>query len=442
MKLFFILLILEPETKTGGFTPEEKAELQKSLGDVQAALETKNRTLIEGEFKKHLDPINTAIKKFGDSFTERDETDKKNQEALDGVLLKMKDLQVSASSGRREAKSLQAALIDAMTDGDNLKAIAEVGRGHRAKIMLKGPIDLSITGQDFYDPTMKHKMEPPAYAEKASTMTAGQSVTGNTQLTYSPRQAILPSQKVNIRDLIPTVRSETGVYVHYKETTPVGSIALQSDGATKSQIEFDFTEVKTVNNYVAGFAKFSKQLMRNLPWLMTTLPRLLQREFFKAENRRFWDIVDTAFTGSAATTETDDVKQVMDWLTNLFDSDFMASYGLMRYTALNRLNKLLYTNGYYQGSGGVVSRPDGSISIMGVPIIPVTWIPSYDKFLTFDLDYMERIEVESLAIEFFEQDDVNVQKNLITARIECFEEFNAMLPQSIVIGDFGNQSLS
>jgi hypothetical protein len=50
--------------------------------------------------------------------------------------------------------------------------------------------------------------------------------------------------------------------------------------------------------------------------------------------------------------------------------------------------------------------------------------------------------VESLAIEFFEQDDDNVQKNLITARIECYEEFNAMQPAAIIIRDLGNSSSS
>jgi hypothetical protein len=55
---------------------------------------------------------------------------------------------------------------------------------------------------------------------------------------------------------------------------------------------------------------------------------------------------------------------------------------------------------------------------------------------------VERIEVESLAIEFFEQDDKNVQQNLITARIECMEDFNVLQPAATVIEDLGNSASS
>jgi hypothetical protein len=50
--------------------------------------------------------------------------------------------------------------------------------------------------------------------------------------------------------------------------------------------------------------------------------------------------------------------------------------------------------------------------------------------------------VEGLSIEFFQEDSDNIQKNLITARIECMEEFNLMQPASAIIGDFGNSASS
>jgi len=447
MKMYFIGLLMydaAPESKGGGFTPEEKTELKDALASVQTALETKQKAVVEEELKKHATTINESIKKFGDWQTVKDEADKKNQEALDEVLTKFKEMQKAATANRPEAKSLTAAIVEAFQDPANVEGYNSVGKGQKFKMMLKGPINLSLKGETF-DPKIKHKMDNGSFETKDSMVTSTV-LTGDPVQTYGPRQAILPAQKVNIRDLIPTVHSETGTYVHYKETTPSGTAPGRTlEGVDKPEVEYNFTEVKTVSEYIAGIARFSKQLRRNLPWLQNTLPRLLTRDFFKAENRRFWDVVFTAFNaggGSAATTETDDVKQLMDWITNQFDADFMTSYVLMRYPAMNRLNKLLYTNGYYQGSGGVLSMPDGSIRISGVPIIPVTWIPSTDKALLFDQDYMERVEVESLAIEFFEEDRDNVPKNLITARIECLEDFNPMLPPSIIVGDFGNSSSS
>jgi hypothetical protein len=175
------------------------------------------------------------------------------------------------------------------------------------------------------------------------------------------------------------------------------------------------------------------------------LPRLLQREFFKVENRRFWDIFATANAagGTAVnSSETVDILEMMDAVTALWDADYEASFGILRYTGLNRVNKWLIQNGAYAGAGGVISSRDGGIMVNGTPVLPVTWIPSKDVFATFDRNYVERIEVESLAIEFFEQDDKNVQQNLITARIECMEDFNVLQPAATVIEDFGNSASS
>jgi small nuclear ribonucleoprotein (snRNP)-like protein len=447
MKLFFILLYLDAatETKTGGFTPEEKTELKDALNDVQLALETKNRTTIEAELKKHADTINASITKFTDWQTQKDEADEKNQKALDEVLVKIKEVQTNASGNRVESKSLQAAMIEALAEPENLKGIESVRRGQRFKMMLKGPINLSMGTQEYSDGSA-HMMQKSMEQKTVGNMTAANNLTGQGFVNYNQRQVILPAQKVNARDLIPTVRSETGTYVTFRESAGEGSISRQSaPGAAKTQIDFDFARVEVVSEYIAGFTRYAKQLMRNLPFLQNTLPRLLTREFYKVENSRFWDIMATAYAAggpTATSTETIDILEIMDTVTQLWDTDYAASYGLLRYTALNRINKWLIQNGAYAGAGGVISSADGAIRVNGTPILPVTFIPSYDKFLTFDRDYVERIEVESLAIEFFEQDDDNVQKNLITARIECFEEFNAMQPAAIIIRDLGNSASS
>jgi HK97 family phage major capsid protein len=444
----FIRPFMEPETKTGGFTPEEKTELQAAIKSVEEALAAKNKSAINEAIKEHVTTINESLKKFADWKTEKDETDQKNQKALDELLTKMKDSQKGLQ--KAEVRSFHQAFVEELTKPENLKGLDRLRKGERFRMEIPGFVDM--TQPSIFSTVTNHGMKRgesefdrkmASYEQKTvGDMTQSANLTGDPVATYSGRQVILPAQKVNFRDLIPTVRSETGLYVQYKETGGEGGIGLQTEGSGKSQIDYDFTEVKTVSKYIAGFARFSKQLRRNLPFLQGTLPRLLQRDFFKAENRHFYDMVATAATTYSLSTETDDVKQLMDQIGQQMQNDFMASYSLMSWIAMTRLNKLLYSNGYYQGAGGALSQPDGSIRISGVPVVPVTWIPTNDKSLVFDNDYIERVEVEGLAIEFFEQDGNNVTENKITARIECFEEINPMLGASILLMDFGNSSSS
>lgn len=268
------------------------------------------------------------------------------------------------------------------------------------------------------------------------TMTLSNNLTGDGVASYSSTQAILPSQKINMRDLIPTSIAPTGLYVQYRETGGEGAFTVQTEGNTKGQIDYDFSEIKVVEDYIAGFARFSKQMAKQLPFMQTTLPRLLTRDFYKIENSTFYTAVATACAANTPTsTETDNVKYLMDLIAQQQQANFNASYALVNYSELAALNKLLYTNGYYQGSGSVVSLPNGTIVIGGTPVVPASWVPA-DKVLVFDADYLERVETESVTIEFAMEDSDNFQRNLITARIECLEDINLMLPTAAIIGDF------
>ena len=281
----------------------------------------------------------------------------------------------------------------------------------------------------------RYKMEIKA----VGNMTLGNNLTGDSVMNYG-RNAILPSTRVNFRDLIPTSNSSTLVQAYYRETSGEGGIAVQTEGSAKGQIDFDFSEIKTVNKYVAGFARFSKQMAFGLPWMQETLPRLLLREFYSGatgENATFFGTVSAAATGSTTTAETDDVKQIIDYVANQRTAKFAASFGLISHTQLARLNKLTYVNGYYTGSGGVVTNADGSMVISGMPVVPVDFVTD-DKILIIDRDYLERVQAQPITIELFEQDSDNVQKNLLTARIECLEEINLMLPTSAIYADLGN----
>jgi len=421
MKLFFIMLYMDTATETkGGFTAEEKAELKSAIGDLQTAIETKSKDFIKTELAEQLKTVNDASKAFAKWQGEKDAADAENQKALDKLVTDLKALNDGKKVERKQAKSLSEAIAE--KGQEIMDGVKTVKKGKPFSMSFDGPIDMST--------------------KSVADMTLANTLTGDSVITYNQRQAILPAQKTNFRDLIPSVQSDTGLYVTYKESGSQGGLGLQTEGSAKSQIDYDFTEVQTVNKFIAGFARFSRQIAKSLPWLQNTLPRLLMRDFFMKENRYFYDVVATAATGSTTTAETDDVKQLIDWIANQNQANYSASYGLLSYKAMATLNKLLYTNGYYQGSGGVLSQQDGSIRISGVPIVPVSWVPSNDKVVIIDNDFIERVEVEGLSIAFSEEDANNFTENKLTARIECYEELNAMLPASIIVADFGNSSTS
>ena len=265
------------------------------------------------------------------------------------------------------------------------------------------------------------------------TMLLSNSLTGDPVATYAPNQAIFPSQKVNFRDLVPTVKSTTGLYVFYAENSgETNNIGKQTEGNDKGENNYALTETKVVTNYIAGFTTFSKQMSKSLPFISQTLPRLLQRDFFKKENALFFATVSAAATGSTTTAETNDLLQLIDYIGNQKAANYNASYVLVSENQMGKLLKATVTAGYYAASGSVVINPaNGGMTIWGVPVVSASWVTN-DKALVIDNDYIERVETESLALEFSYENGTNFQKNLITARIECMEEINLMQPTAAI----------
>ena len=264
-----------------------------------------------------------------------------------------------------------------------------------------------------------------------SNMTLATNLTGDGTASYSARQAILPAQKINFRDLVPTTVSPTGLYVQYRETGSEGSISKQTEGASKTQIDYDFTEIKVVENYIAGFSRFTKQMAKQLPYMQGTLPRIMSRDFYKAENSAFFTTVSGAATGVNTSTGANIVEIIMDLIANQNAANFSASFAIVHPVTLAAINKVLLTNGYYPGAAGISSVANGSLSISGTPVVAASWAVA-GNVLILDADYCERVETEGLNVQFAMEDGDNFTKNQITARIECQEEINLMLPASAI----------
>lgn len=256
--------------------------------------------------------------------------------------------------------------------------------------------------------------------------------------TYNDRAGIVPAQQINFRDLLPRVPSPTGSYVTYKETNTVQSLTTQTEGNAKTQIEYQFTGSAAVSKYISGFVRFSKQLMYAAPFLNNTLPRLLLRDFYKKENDYFFTTIAGNSTGTslpAGTLAKADAEELIQVIASQRGKNFNASMGIIDWTEWSRL--LTTKPNDYSIPGGVVIDAMGNIRVAGVPIIPASWAQT-DHVLVLDRDFYEVAETEGLSVQFSFEDNDNFEKNLITARVECFEEINRLRDDASIYYDFGN----
>jgi hypothetical protein len=274
---------------------------------------------------------------------------------------------------------------------------------------------------------------------KVANMTTSTAVTGDVVHSYNSRQGLVPNQNINMRDLLPTTPSPTGSFVTYRETGTTGSISVQTEGQSKTQIDYAFTEVKTVSKYIAGWARVSKQLMYHLPFLQNTLPRLLLRDFYKKENDYLYDAMISAATGNAVApgSAINDVEEILYWIANHRGNDYNSSYGVIDWVEwAHLLATRPGANAPYSTPGGVTFDANNIVRVAGVPMIGASFADS-GEFLLWDNDYVERVETEAVNVTFSYEDNDNFTKNLVTVKIEAFEELNVLRPDAVLHGEFG-----
>lgn len=269
------------------------------------------------------------------------------------------------------------------------------------------------------------------------TMTSAGNITPANAIvnTYQSGIAMIPGQMLNFSQLVPTVSSATGAYVVYRETVGEGAIATQTEGAAKSQIDFDTAPITYNATYLAGFAKYAKQMAQDLPFLTSWLPTALRREYFIAENARFHTALATAATAVPAGTLGNEIERIIKVIALLEIKNFSTNGVVINPADWAKIAITEKSTGAGYGLPGIVTITNGQLAVNGVNVYKANWIPA-NKYCVGDWSMAKKVVVDGLKVEFFEQDGDNVQRNVITARIEERNVLAFDRPDAFYYGDF------
>lgn len=253
----------------------------------------------------------------------------------------------------------------------------------------------------------------------AGTMTASANLTGNVIATYDNTVAVRGRRKITFRDLVPVINSSTGVWKFYRSKTPMGegSLAFQTThGATKAQVDYDLEEVTVTADYLAAFVRFAKQMAQDLPFLQNFIANELVEDYKRAETDAFLPSLSGAATAVAVTSGANTAEKIIDNIAVLLASDWDPSAIVT--TAALWASVLKTKPNDYSIPGGVQIGLDGSIRFIGIPLLTSNNMAT-GKTLIGDFSKAAIIQREGLSVNFYEQDSDNVQRNLITAKVEA-----------------------
>lgn len=362
--------------------------------------------------KKELEAKKGEFEAVAKNFSE--ETAKRAKEEI------AKELAEKEAAINDKIKSIEAEFGRIKTDGAKSKSLIEEMKEGIAKNL-----------------DVKTSRLNPFEVKTVGDMTASNNLTGSVVASYAGQPALIPGRLVHFRDLVATVPSATGTYKFYREGAGEGSIAFQSShGTTKSQRDFDFTEVTVTAEYLAGFARVAKQMTQDLPFMTSFLPQALLRDYLLQEDAEHYADLNNAATGSTTVTGTPtvDIEQIMGWVANIEGANYVPNGIVMNPKDVYKV--LITKPSDYSLPGSVSISNVGGLTINGIPVYKSTFIAE-DKVLVGDWTKCQIIQTDGLSIQSDDRGD-NFTKNLVTYKVEARVGLAILNPDAFIYGDLGN----
>ena len=277
----------------------------------------------------------------------------------------------------------------------------------------------------------------------------------NTLVPEDRRAGIIPGafRQLRIIDTLPSSGTTSNLYQYTRELAFTNAASETLEGAQKPETDLTFELVEAPVRTVAHFLKASKQVLDDAPSLESYINNRLR---YGVELKMEQQVVNgpgtgntisgfignssnhTAFTGSA----TAGLDRINEAKYQVIGNDYAPSVVYINPADWGAIERERTSAGSYTlGDGAAVTYVmNGMVPVVwGLPVVASNSIPQ-GTFAV--MDAMAALEVkirQGVAVEMFEQDEDNVQRNLITIRAEARGLLATYVPAAVVVGDiFGS----
>lgn len=256
-------------------------------------------------------------------------------------------------------------------------------------------------------------------------------------------------RKTHVRQFLPNGTTDSDKIRYIKESNFTDNTGVTAEGIASGQNDFDLTATDAVVEKIAAHFRVSKEALNDTAGLASHISLRGLEKYMKEEDS--WLLYDSTYgltvtstdyaldlyTGDADATEHDvlleAIKQVEN--RNYRPSAIMMSIGRF-YEMIRRKD----SDGRYIFPNDVVFGTRTPV-VRGVPIIATNAINSTDgntnDFLVADFPQLTTLfDRESVQVRFYEQDQDNVIKDLVTVQISGRLALPTYLPNAGAFGNF------
>jgi HK97 family phage major capsid protein len=264
------------------------------------------------------------------------------------------------------------------------------------------------------------------------TMTISNNLTGSVYTSYVDNPYMRAYVNPHLRSVFNIIPVSTGSVSFPRGNTPVGegSFGKQTEGSDKAQVDYDVTVVNTALSFIAGYARVSRQMIDDLPFLQAYLQQSLIEDFQKAEDTYYLNAIAASATAGVS-SGANTAEKFIDYVAQLGALNWTANLALTTHAGWAGLLKTKPSD--YSVPGSMTIDNNGNVRIAGIPVIPHSLVTA-SKIYVMDTSKFAIAQQSGLAVRSSEFDQDNFIKNLLTFRCEARCELLQFQPGAAVYG--------
>lgn len=269
------------------------------------------------------------------------------------------------------------------------------------------------------------------FAKAIGNVTTALSTSGGLPTQFSNMLNQLPTRKVHVRSLIPSVPLTDAIYSFPRYAVGEGTATIQTEGSAKGQSDVDVTYVTASPIVIAHFQRHSEQVLQDIPRLLAfTSGRMVEMLLDKEDDEilngaggsnRLNGIITqaTAYapTGMANTANADRFSYLINAISQLAQANWTPNGILVNPYAYYELLQIKTTTKEYTAPLAGLTYLDNTLRLCGVPLYPSTACAT-NAFTVGDWTQAEFLVKNAIQVDISRDDSDNFQKNLVTIRVE------------------------
>lgn len=412
-----------------GFSPEEQAELKAALTEVESKMGTKAAEQIEGHLKAAEAKLEakyaTEISELKQFKTKAEADAEANQKALDKLIAEGQRHEVKADT------TVSGAIGNAMEE--KKEALANYTKNRQAisfELKTVGNIgansNISVSGT-------------PAFQPGGALFEPGRK----------------PYEMQHIRDIVNVRNLPVGMDAYVtRDAGGEGGPTSVAVGALKPLSDRDWVKTIVPITKIAHHYKVPEEYLMDIPWMQSEISEVGVEELMYLEDTKF--LTNSAggeFLGLNQTFNSTAFSAPASLSGSIFDANnydaLVAAWTQLRVLKSNATGVLLNPIDYAamiltKDSNGmyVFGAPNQNIpNLFGAPIIPHTTVTS-DKYFLGDFKKLVVGQRAGLSVRFYDQNEDDAIKNLVTIVIEERITFAADRVDRVIYGDFSDNKAS